>query len=161
MYSEEEYAQVRKLTSKRLKVTIIPMAILFAMAIGLFVYGQLARSETLWMVTAALTIAAGCGFFFLYGVYVRPMRMYRLHMDCMLHGRKRETTGVLKSFGDKTVTKNEIDCYPLMLNVGERDEGEDDRLFYFDSHKPKPDIPLGTRITIQSNDMMVADYHVN
>lgn len=159
MYSEEELKQVCGLEKKRLRVAVIPAVLAMAAAVGLFVYGQLIRNDQLWMITTALSILSGCYFFFMYGVYVRPMHMYRVHIDCMLHGRKRETTGVLKGFNEKISLKNEVECYSLMLNVGQRDEGEDDRLFYYDVHKAKPDIPLGTRISIQSNDMMVADYH--
>ena len=53
--------------------------------------------------------------------------------------------------------KDGIDCYAMLVNVGERDDAEDDRLFYFDVQKPKPQIPLGTRVTVESNDKMVAD----
>ena len=160
MYSEEELTQVRKLESKRLWIAVIPAVLTLAAAIGLFVYGQHIRSDQLWMVTAALSILSGCYFFFMYGLYVRPMHMYRVHIDCMLHGRRHESTGVLKAFDEKVSLKNEVECYSLILNVGQMDDGEDDRLFYYDIHKAKPDISLGTRISIQSNDMMVADFSV-
>ena len=160
MYSEEELEQVRVLEKKRLCVAVIPAALTLAAAIGLFVYGQLIRNDQLWMVTTALSILSGCYFFFMYGLYVRPMHMYRVHIDTMLHGRRHEASGVLKSINEKISLKNEVECCSFILNVGEMDDEEDDRLFYYDVHKGKLDIPLGTRISIQSNDMMVADYRV-
>lgn len=158
MYTEEEWMALRRQAASRLRTAIIPAAVAFAAAIGLFVYGQVARSERLWIVTAALTILAGCYFLFLFGVYVRPVRLYEKHVDLMLHGRRHQTEGVIKAFGDKPCEKNGVDCYPLMLNVGDRDDGVDDRLFYFDAHKARPDFKPGQRVTIQSNDIMVADY---
>jgi hypothetical protein len=47
-----------------------------------------------------------------------------------------------------------------MINVGDKDDGKDDRLFYFDALKEWPDIPLGSRITIQHNDILVSDFRL-
>lgn len=161
MYTEEELLLARKQRRSRLRTAVIPAAVVLAAAIGLFVYGQSIRSDQLWIVTATMTILALCFFLFLFGVSVRPMRMYELHVAQMLYGKKHETTGVLKAFEERTCDKNGVDCYPLMLNVGGKDDGKDDRLFYFDAHKERPNIPLGASVTIESNDMMVAAYHVH
>ncbi|MDD3336617.1 MAG: hypothetical protein PHI98_14080 [Eubacteriales bacterium] len=161
MYTQEKLEQVRALTRKRLMVAVVPAALVLAAAIALFVYGQINRNDQLWVVTTILTIVAGCYFLFFYGVYVRPMRMYRKHIDIMLHGRRRETTGKLKSWDDQVCDKNGVDCVRIMINVGDKDDGEDDRLFYFDAHKENPNIPLGSSVTITSNDMMVADLVLN
>ncbi|MEG1775054.1 MAG: hypothetical protein RR367_01005, partial [Clostridia bacterium] len=134
-----------------------PAALVLAAAVVIFVIGQLSRNDQMWIVTTALTIVSGGYFVFLYGVYVRPMRLYRKHVDYMLNGRKRETTGVLKDFAADTSDKEGVECYAMLLNVGERDDEEDDRLFYYDVHKPKPTMPLGSCITVTSNDRMVAD----
>lgn len=160
MYDENDLLAARMQRAARLRVAVIPAGVVFAIAVGLFIYGQNIRSDQLWIVTATLSILSLCYFLFLYGVSVRPMRMYELHVDQMLHGKKRETTGVLKTFEEKPCEKNGVDCYPMMLNVGNTDDGKDDRLFYFDVHKEKPHISLGERVTIESNDMMVAAYRV-
>ena len=161
MYTDADLTNARKQRAFRLRVAVIPAAVFVAAAVGLFIYGQNIRSDSLWMITVALTILGGCSFLFLYGLSVRPMRMYELHVEQMLHGRKRETTGILKSFGDQVCEKNCVDCYPMMLNIGRKDDGKDDRLFYFDVHKERPNIPIGTVMTVESNDMMVAAYRVD
>lgn len=161
MYSEEDLLRARQQRASRVRAAVIPAAVALAAAIALFVYGQIIRSDQLWMVTVALTIAGCCYFLFLYGVSIHPMRMYELHIRMMLHGKKRETTGILKSFGEKCCEKNGVDCYPMVLNVGEKNDGKDDRLFYFDAHREKPAIAPGTSMTVESNDMMVAAYRVN
>ena len=35
-------------------------------------------------------------------------------------------------------------------------EEEDDRLFYYDDEKPAPQLPIGTRVRVESNDKMVS-----
>lgn len=157
MYSEDELLGIRQRVRKRWWIATAPCALAFAAAIAVFVYGQLSRSETLWMVTVALTILAGGAFLFLYGVYVRPMRLYMKHVDMMLHGRRRETTGVFKSFSDEVQDKDGLDCHPMFLNIGDKDDENDDRLFYYDVYKAKPEFPLGTRVTVVSNDRMVSE----
>lgn len=158
MYTAQEYSEVNALFKRRLAVAAVPAAVVFLAAVGIFVYGQLNRNDSLWILTTVLTILAGGWFFFLYGVYARPMRMYRIHIGYMIGDRQRETTGIYKSFAEKPCEKNGVDCYAVMLNVGDRDEGEDDRLFYYDAHKEKPSVPFGTRVTVRSNDMMVSDF---
>lgn len=160
MYTQEDMTVVKRRLTKRWWITAVPAVLLAAAAVAVFVAGQLARSETLWMVTAALTVAGGVYFLFFYGVYTRPMLLYARHVDYMLNGRKRETTGILKAFASEVSDKEGIDCHAMLVNVGERDEEEDDRLFYYDAHKPKPEMPLGTRVTVVSNDRMVAEMRV-
>ena len=156
MYTQEDMNKVERLLKKRWRVAAIPAVLLLAAGIALFVLGRINRSDTLWMVTAALTVLGGGYFLFLYGVGVKPARVYRRHVDYMLNGRMRETTGVLKSFSDAISDREGLECHAMMLNVGEKDDPEDDRLFYFDALKPWPGWPLGTRLTVKSNDKMVA-----
>lgn len=156
MYSQSDLDNIQKMLQKRWKVTTLPAVLIIAIAIAVFVYGQLSRSDSLWMLTAALTILGGGYFLFFFGVYVRPVRIYRTHVNYMLQGRKRITTGVFKSFSRDVSDRDGVECYAMMLNVGDTDDPEDDRLFYYDVYKPLPDCPIGSRVTVHSNDKMVA-----
>ena len=144
------------LVRKRWRIAVLPAAVLLLIAIAVFIYGQLIRSDTLWRLTAALSILGGGAFLFLYGLYVRPARQYRTHVHYMLNGRLRTTSGVFKSFSEDVSDREGVECHAMLINVGEKDDPEDDRLFYYDVYKPRPDVPIGTRITLQSNDRMVA-----
>jgi len=77
MYSEKDWAEINALIKKRCLVTLFPSGIILAAAITIFVYGQLNRSEHLWMLTSALTILGGGYLLFFYGVFVRPALIYR------------------------------------------------------------------------------------
>ncbi|MEG0511186.1 MAG: hypothetical protein RR653_00545 [Clostridia bacterium] len=157
MYTQDEFSELKSKLARRWWIVSLPTAVALIAAIVLFVIGQNNRSEHMWMVTAALTVLSGGCFAFFYGVYVRPVRLYTRHVSYMLNGRKRETTGVFKTFADEMSDKEGIECYALLLNIGQTDAEEDDRLFYYDAHKPKPSFPLGTPVTVLSNDRMVAD----
>ena len=158
MYSPNDLAQIDRMLKKRRILAIVPACLIVAAAIIVFVYGQLQRSDHLWKLTTALTIlGVGYGLFF-YGVGVRPVRIYRKHVQIMLEGRKRETTGVFKSFADAVSDRDGVQCHAVMLNVGAADDPEDDRLFYYDAQLPRPDVPLGAMVKILSNDKMIADF---
>ena len=49
-----------------------------------------------------------------------------------------------------------MEVYAMLLNVGTRNDPEDDRLFYYDAYKPLPAMPIGTRVTVESNDRLVS-----
>jgi len=156
MYTQNDWNEINAMLKKRWAVTLIPSAIVLICAIAVFVYGRINRSDSIWMITSALTLLGGGYYLFFYGVYVRPALIYRKHLRFMLNGRKRETTGVFKSFSEDVSNREGLECYAMFLNVGDKDDPEDDRLFYYDVYKPLPQMPIGTRVTVQSNDKMVS-----
>ena len=158
MYTEKELQAVSQMKKKRWWIALIPMVAALAAAIVIFVYGQVNRSDTLWGWTAALTVLGGVYFLFYYGLCVRPVSLYERHVRNMIHGRKHENTGLLKELGEQVCEKNGIECRPVMINIGEKDDGKDDRLYYFDLKKewspagsclrcrPNPFLPAWSRI---------------
>lgn len=156
MYTQEDFEQIKAMVKKRWLVAACPAAAIVLAGIVLFVLGRIARSSSMWILTAALTVIGGGYFLFFYGVYVRPARVYRTHVDYMLNGRMRETTGRFKSFSEEISDREGMECHAMLLNVGEKDDPEDDRLFYYDALKARPEMPLGTKVTVRSNDKMVA-----
>ncbi len=157
MYTSDELAAIKAQVRKRRLTVALPCCAMLAAALAVFVIGQINRSEKMWLITVAMTLLGGGLFIFFNGVYVRPMALYRKHVDIMLNGRKRETTGYYKSFSDDISDKEGLDCHAMFINVGEKDSEVDDRLFYYDAHKSKPEIPFGTKITVVSNDKMVSE----
>lgn len=160
MYTLEDLQDIQKLLKKRWRLTAIPAGLVLAAAVAVFVHGQLSRSDHLWKLTAVLTILGSGWFLFIFGLYIRPARSYRVHVHYMLEGRKRITTGVFKSFSEEISVRDGVECHAMMLNVGSTDDPEDDRLFYYDAHKPRPSCALGTRVTVHSNDKMVSSFEI-
>ncbi len=157
MYREADRAQVQKELQKRWLITALPAGLLAAAAIAVFVLCQIRRQEWGWIAAAAGTILAGGYFIFLHGVYLRPMMLYHVHVGYMLDGRKRETEGVLQAVSDAPAERDGLDCYALIINVGERNDPEDERLLYYDALKGKPALAPGARVRALSNDKMIAE----
>lgn len=156
MYTRQDQQQAARQTRQRMLTAFVPAAAILVVAVILFIIGRQNRSEDMWKVTAALTVLAGAYATFFYGVYAKPMRDYRNHINYMLDGRLRETTGYLIDFSENLSERNGVDCHALMINVGEKDDREDDRLFYYDVKKLPLSVEMGRKVTIVSNDRMVA-----
>ena len=157
MYTRQDQQQAARQTQQRMLTAFVPAAAILVVAVILFIIGRQNRSEDMWKVTAALTVLAGAYATFFYGVYAKPMRDYRNHINYMLDGRLRETTGYLIDFSENLSERNGVDCHALMINVGEKDDREDDRLFYYDVKKLPLSVEMGRKVTIVSNDRMVSD----
>ncbi len=160
MYTQEDMNLIGEQLKKRRLIVMFPSLLVVAIGAIAFVYGQFARSEWLWMLTVALTIVGGGTCLFFYGVWIRPLSLYQKNVHYMLFGQKRVTTGVFKSFSADLSDRDGLDCYAVILNVGDDDDEMDDRLFYYDAHQPKPEIAFGTKVTVESNDKMIAKFEL-
>lgn len=156
MYSEKDLKEMNALVKKRWLVTLLPTCIVLAVAIVIFVYGQLNRNDYLWMLTSFLTLLSGGYFLFFFGNYMRPALIYRKNLRYLLNGRKRVTTGIFKEISEDVSDHDGMAVYAMLLNVGEKNNPEDDRLFYYDAYKSLPAMPIGTRVTVESNDRLVS-----
>lgn len=160
MYTQDDLTNLNRMLKKRWCMVAIPAALVLTAAVAVFITGQLQRSEQLWKLATALTLIGGAYFLFFYGVSVRPALIYRKHLRYMLSGRKRTTTGIFKSFSEDISDREGLECHAMMINIGEKNAPEDDRLFYYDVYKARPSMPLGTRVTVESNDKMVCDIKI-
>lgn len=161
MYTRQEQQQADKQAKQRLWITFLPAALVFAAAVTVFVIELLDRNTDAWKLPAVLTLLAGVYAVFFYGVYAKPMLSYRKHINYMLDGRLRETTGYLIQFSENLSERNGVECHAIMINVGEKDDREDDRLYYYDAKKLPLPCELGRKVTVVSNDMMVAEIREN
>lgn len=158
LYTQADRDEVLAMRRRRLWVVWAPTALLMLLAIGSFVVYRLNHDETGWGITGLITILAGAYCIFLYGVYLRPVLKYKRHLDYMLDGRKRVTEGFVKEIGQTAQDRDGIDCYSVLLNVGEKNDPEDDRLFYLDAYKSLDGFQPGDRVTVESNDRMIASF---
>ncbi|MCE5343090.1 MAG: hypothetical protein LLF96_05810 [Eubacteriales bacterium] len=155
-YTQTDREQVTAERTKRLIVVIVPAALLLLLAVASFVWFRLHRDTSGWFLTGLVTILGGSYFIFFQSVYLKPVSLYKRHVNYMLDGHKRNTAGYLKEIGTQVLDHEGLDCRTLTVNIGEKDAPEDDRLFYLDALKPVPTLALGTRVRVLSNDRMIA-----
>lgn len=160
LYTQADREQTGKELGKRRRVVFLPSAFMLLVAIASFVWFRLHRDVSGWIWTALITVIGGAYFLFFYGVYLKPVKIYKTHIDYMLDGNKRETAGVLKEIGQEVIDHEGMDCRTLTVNIGEKNAPEDDRSFYLDALKPVPDLRLGSYVRVLSNNRMVAGLEI-
>lgn len=150
MYETKDLQAANQLLKKRWLATSIPCVIgLVAIVISFVV-----RIE--WL-TIVLTVLTGGAFIFCFGLYISPAASYARFVSNMLNGRMRTYTGVYKAIGKSPCTREGVSFYSILINVGEKDLEEDDRLFYYDVQKGTPPFAFGDRVTVTSHDKGVSD----
>lgn len=157
MYSQEDYVAVKRLLRKRWLITLVPVALCFGGACAVFVCYRLAHDTSGWIWSALLTILGGAILWFLYNTYIHPVAAYRTHLSYMLTGRHREAEGVLRELDESVSNKDGVLCRRLLLNVGDKGDPEDDRVFYWDVLLGDFPCAVGDRMRITSNDRMIAN----
>ena len=145
MYTEQDFLDIRAQARRRFITLSIPAALLLAGVVVSFLY------RVRWL-TMGLTILLGAFAIFAYGLLLYPVVAYGRHLDDVLHGRVRSLTGAFKEMEESAVIREGVYYYPMMLNVGDMEDPEDDRLFYYDANLPRPDWKKGETLTVTAHD---------
>ena len=151
MYTEKDLQDISAQLTKRRCAVWVPAAVLGAAVVVCFVL----RIE--WL-TNVLALLLGAGLIFGLGIWVRPVSMYRKHLNNVLHGRTRELTGQFKEMENETVVRDGVKYYPMTLTVGDPEKPVDDRLFYYDANLPRPDWQAGETLTVTSHDKELGNW---
>jgi hypothetical protein len=152
LYQTSDWEENRHQLKRRLLALLIPMIPLLA---GIVV--SLLPNIRLQWLTILLTILGGAIAIFCYGMFISPVVSYGRHLKNVLGGRTRETTGRLTEFSSQSCFREGVEYYPMTINIGDKGEEKDDRLFYYDVHKEMPPVKPGDMITVISHDKAVAD----
>ena len=145
MYTEQDYAEISNQLKSRWTALGIPALALLAAVIASFVL------RIRWL-TIGLSLVLGVFCIFSYGMLLSPVIAYRRHLDEVLHGRVRSTTGAFKEMETQAVMRDGVKYYPVMISVGDMENPEDDRLFYYDANLPRPDWKTGEMLTVTAHD---------
>ena len=145
MYTEQDYRDICGQIRQRSFALGIPAVLLLAGVIVSFVF----RVKPL---TMGLSVLLGVFCIFGYGMLLYPVIAYGRHLDEVLHGRVRSTTGAFKEMEEQAVMRDGVKYYPMMLSVGDMENPEDDRLFYYDANLPRPDWKVGEMLTVTAHD---------
>lgn len=155
MYQQKDRDENRHQLNKRLLALAIPMVFFLA---GIIV--SLLRNVRLQWLTILLTVLGGSMTLFCYSMFISPIVHYGRHLKNVLDGRKRETSGIVREIAGQACIREGVEYYPMTINVGDKNDEADDRLFYYDVHKGMPPVHPGDRVTVVSHDKAVADIRL-
>lgn len=151
MYSQENLNQIEEQFKQRLGV----LGLLLLLPMATLVYSMVVRIKWLTMLASSLT---GCIAILYIGLSLSPVFYYRKHLRALLPGRKRELSGIFKGFDPHVVLRDKVRYHSFLVNIGELDDPNDDRLLYWDDHFPLPDWQEGERFWIASFDKSVVEW---
>lgn len=158
MYTEQDLLDNRSQMKRRLLLLAIPVLLCIIGIVITFIVRT--KDFSMEWLTILLTIVGGVIVLFCYSMFIGPVRAYGKHIQNMLSGRKREAEGYLISFDRDTVWRDGVEYHPLMVNIGERNDEEDNRLFYYDANRPLPAFDLGDRVHVVAHDKAVSAFRV-
>ena len=154
MYTNESYQQNRAQLRARLYACGLPLLALFVlMLVSFFVRWPEA-------VTTLLCIIMFSAGILLYGMLISPVIAYGKHIYHALNGRTRKLQGVFVSMEEEAVGRDGVNFYPFIVNVGDKGDEEDDRLFYMDANLPRPDWKVGEKLEVTSYDNRVTAWEI-
>lgn len=145
VYTEQDFQDVKRQKNKRLLLFFIPAVLLAAGVIMSFIL-------RIKLLTMGLTIVLGAYCIFTFELYLAPVIAYGKHIDNALHGRTRSLTGAFKEIDQTSVVRDGVKYFPMLLSVGDMDDPEDDRLYYYDCNLPIPDWQAGEMLTVTAHD---------
>ena len=145
MYSENDLKDAQQAVKRARLLMYIPAAILFIAAIITFVV------RIKWL-TILLSALGGWWIVFTHQMYVIPRKGYMEHIRSALRVAHKEAEGYYLRTEETPVERNNVMFYAFYLNVGERQDPEDDRLFYYDANLPRPDWQPGEMLTVTAHD---------
>ncbi len=149
MYTEKDFEGIREQKKRRLLCLWIPFAVLTAAVIALAVI------RVPEVIVTVLTILTGGAAIFCWCMFVSPVRSYCKHLDSVLHGRTHDVTGAFKEMDETAVDRDGVSFYPMLINVGNMEDEEDDRLLYYDALLPRPEYVPGQKMTVTVHDKAV------
>ena len=153
MYGENDLLCAKKKEQRALLMLLIPAIIL----LGGVIWSFAVRIK--WL-TILLSVLCGCWSVFVHSNLLVPRRAYSRHIDSALHEAGKEAEGRFLRMEETPLERNDVNFYAFYINVGEKGDPEDDRLFYYDALKAAPDWHSGDRVRVRSYDKFVSSVDI-
>ncbi|MDR1569382.1 MAG: hypothetical protein LBS72_02700 [Oscillospiraceae bacterium] len=117
----------------------------------------IARVQWATMVVSAL---AGGLAIFLWGMKVTPVLCYRRHLRDIGEGLSRSAVGRAARIDEDVSLRDGIECYAIIINIGDPKNPEDERLYYWDAQKGAPPFSTGDKVEITSHGNDIIGFRV-
>lgn len=103
------------------------------------------------VITIAVTGVWGSLVIFLWSMKLSPLLSYRRYLREIKGGLSRDVQGVVIQFDEGPTFRDGLNFYAMIVNIGDVDNPEDERLLYWDAHLPRPQIQAGDRVRARAH----------
>ncbi|MDR3051535.1 MAG: hypothetical protein LBU67_07415, partial [Oscillospiraceae bacterium] len=131
--------------ARRVWMILGALTALYAAAVALcFVFRRPLGDGAAKTLVMGTTVLWGSLCLFLWGLRLSPVWAYSRYMDEVARGLTREAQGVVRSFAEDGTYKEGVFFYALVICVENKDNREEERVYYVDRCKPRPPLaPVG------------------
>ncbi len=148
MYTPQHVKDISAQFNRRLAALGVPVLVFLAA----IVFSLIKRIQ--WL-TILLFIAMCFMILFFWGLCLSPLKKYKKFLLSVLFGKNRTTEGFFKQLSHEVSDRDGVLFFPFYINIGNTQDEEDDRLFYYDANLPLPDWKNGDKLSITSQDKAV------
>ncbi|MDR2505435.1 MAG: hypothetical protein LBD16_04935 [Oscillospiraceae bacterium] len=144
VYDERDLAAVDAAWRRSLIIAAAALALFIASCVTTVILRQK-------LAAIAISVVLGSLFIFFWGMKAEPVRHMRKHLREIHSGLTKTTVGRIMSFGSDAVSREGIECFAVLLNVGETGDENDERLFYWNAGLAAPRVSVGDTVSVISH----------
>ncbi|MDR0898577.1 MAG: hypothetical protein LBN04_12085 [Oscillospiraceae bacterium] len=100
------------------------------------------------LLAMGITLLGGGLLIFLWGMKLTPLLKYRKYLREIRAGLNHQVEGTVSHIDEDTTSREGLSFFALLVNVGDPENPEDDRLLYWDGQLAKPGLMPGQRVRI-------------
>ncbi len=144
----------------RIRRVLIVFLFMTAVAAALVIFSLIWRDATHMhnpneqasqMLTIGVTLLWGALILFFWGMKLSPLLCYRKYLREIHRGLSRTVEGVLTRVDEGLTFRDGINFIAVIVNVGNLEEPEDDRLLYWDARLRFPALSPGRAVRAQAH----------
>ena len=151
MYSESDIADITGQLRRRTIFLLAVEALLLAALLASF----FARVQ--WLSAALLSLMAVFLMAYLQTCLL-PVRRYLDFLKNAVYGKTRQDALVLGSVETRSVMREGVRVYPVLMLAEHTKEGMEQRQYYFDANLPLPAWQQGERLKLTSHERMITAW---
>lgn len=103
------------------------------------------------IIVIAITLVCGCIIIFFWSMKLSPLLAYRRYLKEINNGISRYVEGVVTQVDEQTTFREGLSFYGVLINVGEANDPDDDRILYWDVQHGQPTMHVGDRVYIHAH----------
>lgn len=103
------------------------------------------------IITIAVTLVWGAIIIFFWSMKLSPRLSYRRYLREIHSGISRDVEGVIVALDEDTAFRDGLSFYRMVVNVGDLEAEEDERILYWDAQMGKPELAVGDRVAARAH----------
>lgn len=110
-----------------------------------------ANEQASQYIAIGITLLWGAITIFLWSMKLTPLLCYRRYLKEIGRGLSREVEGRVVRFEKDATFREGLTFYAMLVNIGQTDDQEDERLLYWDARLDRPGVEPGDRVCIRAH----------